>query len=56
MENMYRQDITPERLALKCGTTKAQFQEEYRQYYKWKESWKLQRAYALPGKHKIATQ
>ncbi|OWZ21989.1 hypothetical protein PHMEG_0003386 [Phytophthora megakarya] len=52
-ENLYRKNTTPEDLAKKYGTTKAQFQEEYRQFFKWRESWKIQRPYPFPNKRKI---
>ncbi|OWY99081.1 hypothetical protein PHMEG_00029988 [Phytophthora megakarya] len=55
MEKMYRDQISPGDLAMKYGTKRAQFQKEYRQHYRWRESWKLQRPYRLPGKSSIGT-
>ncbi|KAE8958438.1 hypothetical protein PF005_g31328 [Phytophthora fragariae] len=52
MDKMYEGGSTPEKLAELYGSTeKLELQEDFAQYYKWKQSWKTQvhRVYSRPG-------
>ncbi|ETO71697.1 hypothetical protein F444_11979 [Phytophthora nicotianae P1976] len=43
MEDMYERGVTPESLAQLYGPNKkAKFQEQFRQFYKWRLSWQTQ--------------
>ncbi|OWZ12360.1 hypothetical protein PHMEG_00014495 [Phytophthora megakarya] len=54
MEKMFEQGTTPETLYKLYGSTKKlRLQQEFREFYKWRISWRNQRAYPRPGLVKL---